>query len=99
QTASAWGTRAGFPMQKLGVDVPGLNGTVYLEKGQYLHLGMALSYAIPSPPAGLGAVPGTAFTLNENRRGRFYERTYHDQPAFGVLELVTPAQGPRPVGR
>jgi len=33
----------------------GLNGTVYLERGQYLHLGMALSYAIASPPAGLGA--------------------------------------------
>ena len=68
QTASAWGTKAGFPVQKLGVDVPGLNGTVYLERGQYLHLGMALSYAIASPPAGLGAGPGTAFTLNENRR-------------------------------
>jgi hypothetical protein len=99
QTASAWGTRAGFPVQKLGVDVPGLNGTVYLERGQYLHLGMALSYAIASPPAGLGAGPGTAFTLNENRRVRFYERNYYDHPAFGVIALVTPAQGARPAGR
>jgi hypothetical protein len=99
QTASAWGTRAGFPLQKLGVDVPGLNGTVYLERGQYLHLGMALSYAIASPPAGLGAGPGTAFTLNENRRVRFYERNYYDHPAFGVIALVTPAQGARPAGR
>jgi hypothetical protein len=99
QTASAWGTRAGFPVQKLGVDVPGLNGTVYLERGQYLHLGMALSYAIASPPAGLGAGPGTAFSLNENRRVRFYERNYYDHPAFGVIALVTPAQGSRPAGR
>src|SRR5882724_1431874 len=99
QTASAWGTRAGFPLQKLGVDVAGLNGTVYLERGQYLHLGMALSYAIASPPAGLGAGPGTAFTLNENRRVRFYERNYYDHPAFGVIALVTPAQGARPAGR
>jgi hypothetical protein len=99
QTASAWGTRAGFPLQKLGVDVPGLNGTVYLERGQYLHLGMALSYAITSPPAGLGAGPGTTFTLNENRRVRFYERNYYDHPAFGVIALVTPAQGARPAGR
>jgi hypothetical protein len=76
QTASAWGTKAGFPLQKLGVDVPGLNGTVYLERGQYLHLGMALSYVIASPPAGLGAGPGTAFTLSENRRVKFYERNY-----------------------
>jgi Peptidoglycan-binding protein, CsiV len=99
QTASAWGTRAGFPVQKLGVDVPGLNGTVYLERGQYLHLGMALTYAIASPPAGLGAGPGTAFTLNENRRVKFYERNYYDHPAFGVIALVTPAQGARPAGR
>jgi hypothetical protein len=99
QTASAWGTRAGFPLQKLGVDVPGLSGTVYLERGQYLHLGMALSYAINSPPAGLGAGPGTTFTLNENRRVRFYERNYYDHPAFGVIALVTPVQGTRPAGR
>lgn len=99
QTASAWGTKAGFPLQKLGIDVPGLNGTVYLERGQYLHLGMALSYAIASPPAGLGAGPGTTFTLNENRRVRFYERNYYDHPAFGVIALVTPAQGARPAGR
>jgi hypothetical protein len=99
QTASAWGTRAGFPVQKLGVDVPGLTGTVYLERGQYLHLGMALSYAITSPPAGLGAGPGTTFTLNENRRVRFYERNYYDHPAFGVIALVTPVQGTRPAGR
>lgn len=99
QTASAWGTRAGFPVQKLGVDVPGLTGTIYLERGQYLHLGLALSYAIASPPAGLGAGPGTTFTLNENRRVRFYERNYYDHPAFGVIALVTPAQGARPAGR
>jgi hypothetical protein len=99
QTASAWGTRAGFPLQKLGIDVPGLGGTVFLERGQYLHLGMTLNYEMPSPPAGLDAGPGTTFTLNESRRVRFYERNYYDHPAFGVIALVTPAQGSRPVGR
>jgi hypothetical protein len=99
QTASAWGTRAGFPLQRLGVDVQGLSGTVYLERGQYLHLGMALSYAMPAPPTGLGAGPGTAFTLSESRRIRFYERNYYDNPAYGVIALVTPAQGARPAGR
>ena len=99
QTASAWGTRGGFPVQKLGIDVQGLTGTIFLERGQYLHLGMALSYAIASPPAGLGASPGTAFTLSESRRVRFYERNYYDHPAFGVIALVTPAQGTRPAGR
>jgi hypothetical protein len=99
QTASSWGTRAGFSMQKLGIDVPGLGGTVFLERGQFLHLGMTLSYAIPSPPPGLGAAPDTPFTINESRRVRFYERNYFDNPAFGVIALVTPAQGLRPPGR
>jgi len=99
QTASSWGTRAGFTMQKLGIDVPGLSGTVFLERGQFLHLGMSLTYAMPSPPPGLGAAPDTPFTINESRRIRFYERNYFDHPAFGVIALVTPAQGPRAPGR
>ena len=52
-----------------------------------------------SPPAGLGAGADTPFTLNESRRVRFYERNYFDHPAFGVIALVTPAQGARPPGR
>jgi hypothetical protein len=99
QTASAWGTRAGFTLQKLGIDTPGLTGTVFLERGLYLHLGMTLSYADPSPPAGLGAASGTTFTINQSRRIRFYERNYYDHPAFGVIALVSPAQGARPPGR
>jgi hypothetical protein len=99
QTASAWGTRAGFPIQRLGVDVPGLSGTVFLERGQYLHLGMTLTYADPFPPVGLGAASGTTFIINQSRRIRFYERNYYDHPAFGVIALVSPAQGARPPGR
>jgi len=99
QTASDWGTRAGFSLERLGIDVPGLSGTVFLERGQFLHLGMALSYAPANPPAGMGAGPGTTFTLNESRRIRYYERNYYDHPAFGVIALVTPAQGSRPAGR
>ncbi len=99
QTASAWGTRAGFTLQKLGVDAAGLSGTVFLERGQYLHLGMSLTYADPAPPQGLGAASGTPFTINQSRRIRFYERNYYDHPAFGVIALVSPAQGARPPGR
>ena len=99
QTASSWGTRAGFTLQKLGIDVPGLSGSVFLERGQWLHLGMALTYAMPSPPQSLGAAPGTPFIINESRRVRFYERNYFDHPAFGVIALVSPAQGSRPPGR
>ena len=96
QTASAWGTRAGFPLQRLGIDVPELTGTVVLERGQYLHLGMTLAYTPANPPAGLAAAPGTTFTLNEGRRVRFNERTYYDHPAFGVIAVVTPVAGTRP---
>jgi Peptidoglycan-binding protein, CsiV len=99
QTASAWGTRAGFPVARLGIDVPGLAGSVYLEHGQFLHLGLSLTWAMESPADGLKAAAGTAFTLNETRRVRFYERNYYDHPAFGVIALVTPAQGPRAPGR
>jgi hypothetical protein len=99
QTASDWGTRAGFQLSRLGVDVPGLSGTVFLERGQYLHLGMALSYAPANAPAGMGAGPGTTFNISQTRRIRFYERNYYDHPGFGVIALVTPAQGSRPAGR
>jgi hypothetical protein len=99
QTASAWGTRAGFTLQKLGVDAAGLSGTVFLERGMYLHLGMTLTYADPSPPQGLGAASGTTFTINQSRRIKFYDRNYFDHPAFGVIALVSPAQGARPPGR
>ena len=99
QTASSWGTRAGFAVQRLGLNAPGLSGTVFLERGQFLHLGVSLTYAMPSPPPGLGAAPDTPFTLNESRRVRFYERSYFDHPAFGVIALVTPLQGARPPGR
>jgi hypothetical protein len=99
QTASSWGTRAGFPVARLGIEVPGLSGSVYLEHGQFLHLGLSLTWAMDNPAAGLKAASGTAFTLNETRRVRFYERNYYDHPAFGVIALVTPAQGPRPPGR
>jgi hypothetical protein len=99
QTASPWGTRAGFPVSRLGLETAGLSGTIFLERGQFLHLGMALTYAVPNPPSGLAAAPGTAFTMNTNRRIKFYEKNYYDHPAFGVIALVTPAQGARPAGR
>lgn len=99
QTASAWGTRAGFSLQSLGIDVPGLSGTIFLERGEFLHLGMTLNYTMQNPPPGLNAPPGTTFVMNETRRVRFYQRNYYDHPAFGVIALVTPARGSRPPGR
>ncbi|MDW8258750.1 MAG: hypothetical protein RML32_04855, partial [Gammaproteobacteria bacterium] len=66
QTASAWGTRAGFTLARLGATVPGLSGLVYLERGTYLHLGMNLLYT--------GA--GHPYRIDETRRIRFFEKQY-----------------------
>ena len=91
QTASSWGSRAGFTVAKLAGEVPGLSGNIYLEAGTYLHLGMSLNYQTSNPPAGLAATPGSVFMLSESRRVKLYERNYYDHPAFGVIALVTPA--------
>jgi hypothetical protein len=99
QTASAWGTHDGFPLDSLGINVPGLTGVIFLERGEFLHLGMTLNYTMQDPPAGLNAPPGTTFVMNETRRVRFFQRNYYDHPAFGVIALITPERGPRPPGR
>lgn len=91
QTASSWGSRAGFTINKLAGNVPGLSGIVFLERGSYLHLGMSLNYQASNPPAGLAAAPGAVFNMSESRRVKFFERNYYDHPAFGVIALVTPA--------
>ena len=89
QTASSWGSRAGFTVIKLAGSVPGLSGIFYLESGTYLHLGMSLNYQTSNPPAALGADPGTVFNLSESRRVIPFKLTYYDHPAFGVVALVT----------
>jgi hypothetical protein len=91
QTASSWGSRAGFTVAKLAGSVPGLSGIFYLERGDYLHLGMSLNYQTSNPPSGLAASPGTVFVLNESGRVRVDQLRYYDHPAFGVIALVTPA--------
>ena len=99
QTASPWGTHQSMSLQQLGFDNPLLSGTVTLERGQFLHLGLALNLTIATPPAGLAAAPQTTFVLSDNHRVKFYERNYYDAPAFGVIALVVPAQGARRAGR
>ncbi|MEO8064369.1 MAG: CsiV family protein [Pseudomonadota bacterium] len=90
QTASTWGSRAGFTVAKLAGQVPGLSGIIYLERGSYLHLGMSLNYQTSNPPSGLAAPPGTVFNLTESHRVRFRTLSYFDHPAYGVIALVTP---------
>ena len=91
QTASSWGSRAGFTVQKLAGNIPGLSGIIYFESGNYLHLGLSLNYQPANAPEALGAAPGTVFMINESRRVKRFERNYFDHPAFGVIALVTPA--------
>jgi opacity protein-like surface antigen len=85
QTASSWGTRAGFSLARLGSQAAGLTGMVYLERGTYLHLGVNLQY--------------NSYRIDETRRVKFYEKQYYDHPMIGVLALITPVQGGRAPGR
>jgi hypothetical protein len=98
QTASSWGSRAGFTVAKLAGSVPGLSGIIYLESGDYLHLGMSLNYQTSNPPTALGADASTVFNLAESQRVLPFKPSYFDHPAFGVIALVTrakPATGGR----
>lgn len=81
QTASSWGSRNGLPVERLGVQVPGLSGNFVLERGSLLHFGMNLRYA----PEG-----GAVHFLNDLRRIRFNEKNYYDHPGLGVIAVVTP---------
>lgn len=86
QTASQWGSRAGLGLAELGINVPGLSGSVLLERGSLLHFGMNLQYT------GSG---GRVQQLSELRRVRFNERNYYDSPGLGVIAVVSPGARPR----
>lgn len=81
QTASAWGSRSGLSAAQLGLNVAGIDGVIYLERGQYLHLGLNLTVA---------GNAGT-YTITEMRRVRFNERNYYDHPLYGIIAVVSPA--------
>jgi hypothetical protein len=80
QTAANWGTHIGIALSDLGVNAPGLSGTVYLERATYLHLGLDLSLSSA----------GAIYTIKEMRSVKYNERQYFDHPAFGVIALVSP---------
>jgi hypothetical protein len=81
QTATAWGHHAGIDLADLGIKTPELSGTVYLERGTLLHLGLDLR---------LGS--GPTYHLSELRRIKFNEKHYFDHPAFGVIAIVSPVK-------
>jgi len=82
QTAPPWGTHVGLPLSAIGVNVPGLSGTVYLEKApQYMHLGFDVS------------LQGTAtYTINEMRNVGANRKQYFDHPAFGIIAVARPVK-------
>jgi hypothetical protein len=81
QTAANWGTHTGFALSELGVNVPGLSGTVYLERATYLHLGFDVQYQ----PQG-----ATVYSIKDMHSAKYNERQYFDHPAFGILAVITP---------
>lgn len=81
QTPSSWGSRAGLPLETLGIRAAGLTGQFFLERGSLLHLGMNLRYSSEN---------GATHELSEIRRIRFNERHYFDHPGLGVIAVVTP---------
>jgi hypothetical protein len=80
QTAANWGTHIGIALSDLGINAPGLSGSVYLERATYLHLGVDLTL-------GTGAAQ---YTIDEMRSVKYNERQYFDHPAFGVIAMVSP---------
>jgi hypothetical protein len=81
QGATPWRRHVGLPLEQLGIAVPGLRGTLYLERGDYLHFGAFLQ---------LGENP--AYELSELRRVKINEKHYLDHPAFGVIVQVSQAR-------
>jgi hypothetical protein len=80
QTAANWGTHTGFALSDLGINAPGLSGTVYVERAPiYIHLGFNVQYQ-----------SGATYTINEMRSVKYNDKQYFDHPAFGIIALVTP---------
>jgi hypothetical protein len=80
QTTAPWGTHTGFALSDLGINVPGLSGTVYLERAPvYIHLGFDVQYQ--------GAA---TYTIKEMRSVKYNDKQYFDHPAFGIIAQVTP---------
>ena len=84
QSATDWPQHAGLKLEDLGIAVPGLTGSVYVEHGQYLHLGFDLH---------LGTNP--VWSLSELRKVKFNEKNHFDHPGFGVIAIVNPARPPK----
>ncbi len=64
-------------------------GSVALQRGQYLFLGIELDYR----PAEAGLSPSVVYSIREKRRVKFGERHYFDHPAIGAIASVVVPHG------
>jgi hypothetical protein len=81
QAPAAWNSRHGVSTAQLGLEESGISGTVFIERGQYLHLGFDLRVD----------QGGHVYTISEVRRVRPGEAQYFDHPSVGILALISPA--------
>ena len=80
QVPTAWNSRRGVPVGELGLDVPGLTGSVILERGQRnLRLGFDLKFEDG----------GRSLQLAQFQPLKVDEAQYFDHPQLGVVALVT----------
>jgi len=85
QTPSVYRHHVGLPLDQLGINVPGLSGAMFLERGELLHVGAQLQWTSG----------GVTYALSELRdRVRFNERHYLDNPAFGLIVEVSQVRAP-----
>jgi hypothetical protein len=81
QTAANWGTHTGFSLSEVGINVPGLSGTVYLERATYIHLGFDVQYQAAGN-----------YAIKDMRSVKYNDKQYFDHPGFGILAVVTPVK-------
>ena len=81
QAPAAWNSRRGVSTAQLGIEDAGITGTVFIERGQYLHLGFDLRVD----------QGGHLYTISEVRRVKAGEAQYFDHPSVGILALISPA--------
>jgi hypothetical protein len=81
QAPAAWNSRRGVSTDQLGIEVAGITGTVFIERGQYLHLGFDLRVD----------QGGRVYAVSDLRRVKTGEAQYFDHPVIGILALISPA--------
>jgi hypothetical protein len=81
QAPAALNSRRGVSTAQIGIEAAGVSGNVFIERGQYLHLGFDLRIEHG----------GRVYAISDQRRVRAGDAQYFDHPAIGILALISPA--------